>query len=113
MTRLNENIPMTRLNENSPLTRPTEFSENEKGRVLDNLDPEPSLSDLLPNESDSSNDRKYRKSKSKRRNKKKITGNAQNRTRQTHCRVTLIRLTKIIIKARDAIRRRDIGKVIL
>ena len=42
--------------------------------------------------------------------KDKITGNARNRTRQTHRRATLICLAKVIIKARDAISRRDIVK---
>ena len=44
LTRQDENIPLTRLNEDIPLTRTTEFSENEKGHVPDNSNPEPSSS---------------------------------------------------------------------
>ena len=40
----------------------------------------------------------------------KIIRNARNRTRQTHPRATMIRPTKVIIKARDYLRRRAIRK---
>ena len=50
--------------ENILLTRPTEFSENEKGHVPDNLDPEPSLSDSLLKRN------KRNKKKKRRKNRK-------------------------------------------
>ena len=34
--------------------------------------------------------------------KRKSTGSAQNRTRQNHCRATMILTMRVIIKARDA-----------
>ena len=40
----------------------------------------------------------------------KSVRNASNKTRHTHCQATLIRLTKVIIRARDAIRRTATGK---
>ena len=40
----------------------------------------------------------------------KHIGSSQNRTRQTYHRVNMICLTKLIIKARDKIKRRAIGK---
>ena len=64
---------MTRLNGNSPLTRPTEFSENEKGHVPDNLDPETSSSDLSSKKSSSdlaSRKKKRDKKKKRRKNRK-------------------------------------------
>ena len=73
MIGLNENIPMTRLNENSAPTRPTEFLENEKGHVSDNLDPEPSLSDSSSKKSLSdlsSNKKELDKNKTHRKNRK-------------------------------------------
>ena len=42
--------------------------------------------------------------------KNKSIVNARNRTYQTHCRATLIHPKKVIIKARDEIRRRALGK---
>ena len=42
--------------------------------------------------------------------KRKIIRNATNRTRQTHCRATQICLMKAVIKARDAINSKYIGK---
>ena len=47
--------------------------------------------------------------KSKDAIKRKITRNARKRTLHTHLRATLIRPTKVIIKSRDAIKRRAIG----
>ena len=41
----------------------------------------------------------------------KSIGSTQNRTRQTHCRATLIRPTKFIIKARDTVKIRAAGKI--
>ena len=41
---------------------------------------------------------------------RKSTGNARNRTHQTYIQATLISSTKAIIKSRDAIKRRSIGK---
>ena len=43
--------------------------------------------------------------------KRKIIGSTQNRTRQTHCRATLIHLTKVNIKEKDTINGRAIGKI--
>ena len=40
--------------------------------------------------------------------KRKRVGNARNRIHQTHCRATLIRPSKLIIKSKDSIRRRAI-----
>ena len=42
--------------------------------------------------------------------RRKIIGNAQNRTCQNHCRATLTSLTKVIIKARYTIKIRAIEK---
>ena len=44
VTRPSENIPLTRLMEFESMPRPTEFSENEKGHVLDDPYPDPSSS---------------------------------------------------------------------
>ena len=62
----------------------------------------------INSEYDSADDRKYSKSKIKKRDDIKTVGNARNRTRQTHCRATLIHLMKVPIHVRDAIRRRAI-----
>ena len=105
MTRLNENIPMTRLNDNSPLTRQTGFSDNEKGHVPDNLDPEPSSSDssLKKSFSDLS-------SKKNNRDKKKNVVKTGKMTCQTHLRSTIQTRPMTVITDASGIKRRAIRK---
>ena len=67
---------------------------------------DPSWSDSLSSESDSSDDRNY---KGKRFDKGKIIGKARNMTHQTHRQATLICPTKVIIEAKDSTKRRSTG----
>ena len=85
MSHLDSTPVGTKTPDPKPLTRlPELLKQNGKAHLLE--DPESDLSSLDSSliKSDSSDDIKYRKSKIKRRNKKKIVGNIQNRTCQTH-----------------------------
>ena len=88
-----------------PLTRPKELSKCKekalKEYVPEDPDSDPSLSYSSSGKSDLSDDSKTENLKEIDAIKIKSIGNARNRTRHTHRKVTLICPIKVIIKARD------------
>ena len=76
--------------------------------VPEDTESDPSYSDSISRKYDSSNKSKYRNQKANSAIERKIIRSAQNRTCQTNRQETLVCPTKVIIKSRNAIKRRSI-----
>ena len=95
--------------ENSDLKTLTLSTDSSKRK--EKVDSDPSSSDSSSSEYGPYDDIKYRESKIKQRDKKKNHWKLKNRTRQTYIRSNLVCPMKAIMKARDAINGKIIGKI--